>query len=76
MPTYLVTIPEVHERRIKIDASTPAEAVSLVSQQQGTQIELRYARTYDLTFWIAEELSKEEQNKDQDQDQNEDHEDA
>ena len=66
MPIYIVTIPEIHERRIKIDASTSAEAVSLVSKQQGTQIELSYSRTYDPTFWMVEELAK-EQKKEEDQ---------
>jgi len=71
MPIYVVTMPEVHERFIKIDASTPEEAISLVQASKGTQLALRYSRTIEPTFWVVEEIEKEA-----DKDQPEDREDA
>ena len=55
MPTYLVTIPEIHERLIKIDAPTSEEAVSLVGQGQGTQVAMHYSRTFTQAQWVTEE---------------------
>ena len=56
MPTYLVTIPEIHERLIKIDAATSEEAVALVEQSQGNQISMKYTRTLERIYWITEEV--------------------
>ena len=56
MPTYLVTIPEIHERIIKIDAPTSTEAVTLVSQSQGNQVSMKYTRTLEQIYWITEEV--------------------
>ena len=56
MPTYLVTIPEIHERLIKIDAPTSEEAVSLVEQSQGNQVSMKYTRTLERIYWITEEV--------------------
>jgi hypothetical protein len=56
MPTYLVTIPEIHERLIKIDAATSEEAVSLVGQGQGIQVAINYSKTFTQEQWMTEEV--------------------
>jgi hypothetical protein len=56
MPTYFVTIPEIHERLIKIDAPTAEEAVTLVGQSQGSQVAMQYVRTLEQIYWITEEV--------------------
>tara|TARA_Y100000310_G_scaffold35164_1_gene33256 strand:- start:3289 stop:3480 length:192 start_codon:yes stop_codon:yes gene_type:complete len=56
MTTYLVTIPEIHERLIKIDAPTPDEAITLVAQNQGSQVSMKYTRTLEQVYWITEEV--------------------
>ena len=56
MSTYLVTIPEIHERLIKIDAATAEEAATLVEQSQGSQVSMKYTRTLERIYWITEEV--------------------
>ena len=58
MPTYLVTIPELHERLIKIDAPTAEEAATLVEQSQGSQVSMKYTRTLERIYWITEEVTE------------------
>jgi len=54
--TYLVTIPEIHERQIKINAPTAEEAATLVEQSQGSQVSMKYTRTLERIYWITEEV--------------------
>ena len=56
MKTYLVTIPEIHERLIKINAPTAEEAATLVEQSQGSQVSMKYTRTLERIYWITEEV--------------------
>ena len=56
MPTYLVTIPEIHERLIKINAPTAEEAATLVEQSKGSQVSMKYTRTLERIYWITEEV--------------------
>ena len=56
MPTYIVTLPEMYQRRIKIEAKTAEEALGRVSQREGHQVDMQFVKTLDSTQWIVEEI--------------------
>jgi hypothetical protein len=56
MITYLVTLPEIHQRLIKIEADNPEEALGKVANREGTQVSMEFVKTLDTSQWIIEEV--------------------
>ena len=56
MTTYLVTLPEIHQRLIKIEADNPEEAIGRVANREGTQVSMEFVKTLDTSQWIVEEV--------------------
>ena len=56
MTTYLVTLPEIHQRLIKIEADNPEEAIGRVAKREGTQVSMEFVKTLDTPQWIVEEV--------------------
>jgi len=54
--TYLVTIPEIHERLIKVSANDSADALARVGMREGEQVHLKFDKSLDQTMWIVEEV--------------------
>jgi len=54
--TYLVTIPEIYERLVKIEANDSADALVRVGMRKGTQVHLKFDKSLDQTMWIVEEV--------------------
>jgi hypothetical protein len=56
MTTYLVTLPEMWQRLIKIEANSSDEALGKVAKREGTQVSMEFVKTLDVTQWIVEEV--------------------
>jgi hypothetical protein len=56
MRTYLVTIPEIHERLIKVLANDSADALARVGMREGAEVHLKFDKSLDQTMWIVEEV--------------------
>ena len=51
MKQWIVKIPEVHETRMIISANSPEQAVALVREGEGEQLETQYSYTLDHVEW-------------------------
>ena len=56
MKTYLVTIPEIHERLIKVEASDSSDALARTGMREGDEVRLKFSRTLGQEMWIVEEV--------------------
>jgi hypothetical protein len=56
MTTYLVTLPEIYQRIVKIEADNPDEALGGVANREGTQVTMEFVKTLDVAQWIVEEI--------------------
>ena len=56
MKTYLVTIPEIHERLIKVSANDSADALARVGVREGEQVHLKFDKSLGQEMWIVEEV--------------------
>lgn len=59
MPKYEVRVLEVHYQPIIIEAESELEAIELVAEGDGEELELEYGYTLDSDSWTAHELKEE-----------------
>lgn len=55
MPTYLVSVREVHVAMRRVEANSPEEAKELAKENNGDEISLEYSHTLDDDLWTVEE---------------------
>lgn len=51
-----MTIPEIHERLIKVEASDSSDALARVGMREGTQVHLKFDKSLGQEMWVVEEV--------------------
>ena len=51
MKTYTITVKEVHDSFVEVQANSPKEALEKVKNGEGNEVDIEYSRTLDSSTW-------------------------
>lgn len=55
MKTYTITVKEIHDSYVEVEANSPEEALEKCKNGEGDEIAVEYVRTLDESTWNVHE---------------------
>lgn len=55
MKTYTVTVKEIHDSYVEVEADSPEEAIAKVADGEGCEVDCEFNSTLDSSTWNAHE---------------------